>query len=222
MIGTVINTIGVLLGASLGLILRKQIPRKISEKIFNAVGLFTIALGVLMSNSIKRPLATIFGLIIGSVIGSYLHIEENLGKVSNIVRAKESKKFVQGMLTAFMTYCIGPMTIIGAIEDGLGNPSIILTKAIMDTSVSVTYAAVFGPEVLLSALLLLIYQGSIALLALYIKDFLTEAVIHDITGAGGVMLIGLALNILEVKKIKVGDMLPALIAVPLLGEIIKT
>jgi len=221
-IGTVINTIGVLLGASLGLILRKQIPRKISEKIFNAVGLFTIALGVLMSNSIKRPLATIFGLIIGSVIGSYLHIEENLGKVSNIVRAKESKKFVQGMLTAFMTYCIGPMTIIGAIEDGLGNPSIILTKAIMDTSVSVTYAAVFGPEVLLSALLLLIYQGSIALLALYIKDFLTEAVIHDITGAGGVMLIGLALNILEVKKIKVGDMLPALIAVPLLGEIIKT
>lgn len=222
MLGTLLNAAGVALGASIGLLLRRGIPKELEEKIFDAVGLFTAALGIVMSCSIERPVATVLGLLAGSILGSFLKIEENLSKIGSIIKKEDTGAFTQGLLTAFMTYCVGPMTIIGSIEDGLGDPSIILAKAVMDTTVSIAYAAAMGYGVLFSSILLLAFQGSLALAASFLKPYLSTATLHDITGVGGILLIGLALNLLKVRKIKVGDMLPSLITVPLLSAIIKT
>ena len=222
MLGTLVNVAGVALGSSIGLLIRRGIPKELEKIVFDAVGLFTIALGVVMSCSIRRPVATVLGLLAGSILGSFFRIEENLSKIGDIIKKEDSGAFTQGMLVAFMTYCVGPMTIIGSIEDGLGNPSIILAKAVMDTTVSVAYAAAMGYGVLFSSLLLLAFQGSLALAASLLKPYLSAAILQDITGVGGILLIGLALNLLKVKEVKVGDMLPSLIIVPLLSVIIKT
>jgi len=219
MIGTLVNAITVLAGGALGLILRREIPEKFRNTIFEAVGLATLAIGAAMIIKTANPVILILGLLLGTFIGESLKIDEHLNifaeRVKGKLKEKESK-FSEGMITAFITFCVGPMTIIGSIEDGLGDPSIILAKSMLDGVVAVMYAASMGIGVLFSAILLLLYQGSIALSASFLKNGLTEAMLNNLTGTGGALLLGLGISLLEIKKIKVVNMLPSIVVVPLL------
>ncbi|RLF04703.1 MAG: DUF554 domain-containing protein, partial [Thermoprotei archaeon] len=125
-----------------------------------------------------------------------------------------------GLITAFLTYCVGPMTVIGSLRDGMGDPSILLAKSVMDGAVSVAYAAAMGMGVLFSAIPLLLFQGSLATIGALAGDVLPPRAIADMTGAGGVLLLGLSLNLLKLKRVRVGNMLPALLIVPLISQLL--
>lgn len=152
-------------------------------------------------------------------MGELLKIDEYLDAFANRIKKKfgeKESKFSEGMITAFITFCVGPMTVIGSIEDGLGNPSIILAKSVLDGVVAIMYATSMGIGVLFSVIPLLLYQGSIALSASYLKDRLTEVMLNNLTGAGGTLLLGLGVSLLGIKRIKVVNMLPSIVIVPLL------
>jgi len=130
------------------------------------------------------------------------------------------ERFAEGMATAFLTFCIGPMTVIGAIQDGFGDPTLLITKSIMDGAVSVAYATVFGVGVLFSTVPMLVFQSSITFLASFVKPFLTQIVLNNLTAQGGVMLLGLGLSLLEVKRVKVANMLPSIVTTPIITIIL--
>ena len=222
MIGTLVNAITVFLGSVVGITLKKEMPERIRTLIFQAVGLFTLSLGFIMTLKMKNPIIIIISLILASITGGIIGIEDILAKSAEKIKRKigGSEKFVEGLITSFITFCVGPMTVIGSIEDGLGDPSILIAKSIMDGVVSIAYSVVYGYGVIFSIIPLFIYQGSLTLLAQHIKTLLSDALLYDLTATGGILLIGLGISLLEIRKIKVGDLLSSLLITPLLTIII--
>lgn len=215
MTGTLINTATVIIGSSIGLMLRSRIPERVTKTIFQAIGLFTVALGISMSLKIGNFIVVIFSLIIGGVFGEGIDIDKQINGLSEKFKAKLNIKdhnFTDGLLTAFLLFCMGVMTILGAFEEGInGDSTLIITKAVMDGFSSVALAAALGIGVLFSAALLLLFQGSLTIAAMYLGEFLTESSINELTAVGGILLIGLGINILNIKEIKIFNLLPALI-----------
>jgi len=222
LIGTLVNAITVFLGSVVGITLKKEMPERIRTLIFQAVGLFTLSLGFIMTLKMKNPIIIIISLILASITGGIIGIEDILAKSAEKIKRKigGSEKFVEGLITSFITFCVGPMTVIGSIEDGLGDPSILIAKSIMDGVVSIAYSVVYGYGVIFSIIPLFIYQGSLTLLAQHIKTLLSDALLYDLTATGGILLIGLGISLLEIRKIKVGDLLSSLLITPLLTIII--
>ncbi len=219
MLGTIINTVTVLVGSSTGLLLGKKMGESGKETVFQVVGLFTFYLGVSMALETRNPIGLILGLLTGTLLGERLRLEEALESAAERLRQKigGDSNFVEGLMTAFLTFCVGPMTIIGSIRDGMGDPSIIMAKSVMDGFASMAYAAALGPGVVFSSIPLFLFQGSLSIAGSLIGASLPETAIGDLTGAGGVILLGLALNLLKVKRIKVGNMLPSLLMAPLIS-----
>ncbi|MDR0927809.1 MAG: DUF554 domain-containing protein [Ignavibacteria bacterium] len=218
MLGTLINTGTVVAGASIGLLLRKKLPQKYTTIFFQCVGLYTLVLGIQMAISIgnTNTLIVIFSLIVGGLTGEFCRIDERMNSAGETLKHKfkiGNDRFAEGFVTAFLLFCMGTMSILGPLEEGItGNYSKLLeAKSIMDGFSSLLLASAMGIGVLFAALPLLIYQGSITLLAGVIGDKIPEAYINGITAIGGIMLIGLAITILNVKKISVMDMMPALV-----------
>ena len=215
--GTIVNVITVIVGSTIGLYLGNRIPDKINKGVFQALGLFTLVLGVNMAIKGEMLLIIVFSLIIGTIIGELLNLDKAVEGLSSGLKNKlklKNPKFTEGMLTAFLLYCIGSMTIIGAIDEGLGKGSQILyTKAIMDGFSSIALASVFGLGVAMSVVPLLIFQGGITLLAYWLGDFIGAEIINELTAVGGILLVGLGINILEIKQIRIMNMLPSLIVV---------
>ncbi len=218
--GTILNVITVAVGSTIGLYLGNRIPDKITKIVFQALGLFTIVIGVNMALKGQMILAIIFSLLIGSIVGEVVNVESKIEKFSAWLKAKikmNNPKFSEGLLTAFLLFCIGSMTILGAIDEGMGNGSeILMTKAIMDGFSSIALAAVFGLGVALSVVPLLIFQGGLTLLAYFVGDFVPDIVINELTAVGGILLLGLGINILEIKKIRIMNMLPSLLVIVVL------
>ncbi|MEM3371600.1 MAG: DUF554 domain-containing protein [Candidatus Korarchaeum sp.] len=223
MLGTLVNAATVTLGSILGLILGKNFSESLREKLLLVIGLFTMYLAVTMMLKAERGIGLILGLLLGTLIGHYLNLERRLEDLSSKLnkRIHRDSKFVDGILIPFLTFCIGPMTLVGSLRDGMGDPSIILTKSIMDGFSSVAFASAFGVGVLLSAIPLLIFQGSLSLIGMFLGESLPQAVICDITGAGGVILLALAIRILGLRRVEVSDMLPSLLVVPLLSSLVQ-
>ncbi len=219
MLGTIINTITVVAGSSAGLLLGKKIGETGKETVFQVVGLFTFYLGISMALETRNPVGLILGLLIGTLLGERLRLEETLEGAVEHLRQKVGgdSNFVEGLMTAFLTFCVGPMTVIGSIRDGMGDPSIIMAKSIMDGFASMAYAAALGPGVLFSSIPLLLFQGSLSIVGSLVGSSLPEVAVGDLTGAGGVILLGLALNLLKVRRVKVGNMLPSLLIAPLIS-----
>jgi len=215
MIGTFINVATVLLGAVIGLILKAKLPERIVKTVFQAVGLFTLAVGAMMFLKINAFLVVIFSLIVGAIFGELIDIERNTETFVEKIKLKFSKsesKFTEGLLTAFLLFCMGSMTILGAFEEGTkGDATLLITKAIMDGFAAMALSSAFGAGVVFSVIPLLVYQGGLTLAAKYLGNFMHDALIADVTAVGGVMLIGLGINILEIKKIKMFNLLPALV-----------
>ncbi|NPA44242.1 MAG: DUF554 domain-containing protein [Chlorobi bacterium] len=223
MLGTIINIITVLVGSSFGLLLRKKMPEKIIKTVFQGMGLFTLFLGFVMAMKTNSYLILVFSLVIGGVVGEVIDIEEFIEKVVGKVKNKMKfggEKFSEGLLTAFLLYCIGSMTILGAFEEGMkGDATLLITKSVMDGFSSIALASAFGVGVAFSVIPMLIFQGGLTLLAIYFGEFIDASLINELTAVGGILLIGLGINILEIKKIKVFNLFPALIIAVVLAWI---
>ncbi|RUT78194.1 DUF554 domain-containing protein [Ancylomarina longa] len=220
MIGTFVNVIAVLIGGSIGLLFRSRIPERMFTIVFQAIGIFTLYLGISMALKANELLIMVFSLVVGSLIGELLRLEDHVESWSGKLKKKigsENDKFSTGLVTAFMLFCLGAMTVLGSMEEGMGKePTLLLTKSMMDGFSSVALAAVMGSGVLFAAIPLLIYQGGLTLLAALFGDVIPPVIITELSGVGGVLIIGLGISILELKKIKVLNMLPALLVEALL------
>jgi len=221
MIGTVVNVILVIAGSILGLLLRKGIPENVSKMIMVGLGLFTCILGVRMGIQMERPLVIVLSLILGGVCGELIHIEEFLEgigeKLKRLVKNQGETSFAQGFVFASLLFCVGPMTILGSIQAGLQNkPDLLFIKSLMDGVSSVILASAMGLGVIFSAVTVLATQGGLTLLAQQFS-FLTDPVyLNDFTSVGGVMIFAIGLKLLDIKIIKVGNLLPSLLFVLLL------
>ena len=220
MIGTFVNAGAVIAGGTVGLLLKKNMPERITTIYFQAIGLFTIAIGISMVYKMQHILIIVSSLAIGSLLGEWWNLEGGAEKLSQYFKRKlriGNDKFSEGLTTAFLLYCIGSMTILGAIQEGTdGSPDLLMTKSLMDGFSSILLASAFGVGVLVSAAPLLLFQGGITLLAMYAGSFFTPIIIQGLTSVGGILLIGLGINILEIKKLRIMNMLPALIVVAIL------
>lgn len=221
--GTIINSIAVFLGSIIGLILKERFSESMRKLLMDALGLVCIPLGLQMTLKGERFLHLVFSLVLGGIIGEIIKLDDIFRKLSNKVEAKFSKEkgtFAKGFLTASLLYCIGPMTIMGSIQDGLGQtPTILLTKSLLDGTASIALSSALGIGVAFSSFSILIVQGSITLLASYINPILTDIIVQEMTAVGGVLILGIALNLLEIKNIKVANLLPSLIFIILLLKI---
>lgn len=215
MFGTYVNVTAVMIGSVIGLLIHKHFPEKIKKIVFQGIGLVTVFIGLQMTFKTDNLVILFSSILIGAVIGEMTDIKKYLDRFGNFLKVKfgsEDDKFVEGLVTAFLIFCVGSMTIIGAIEDGLNSdPSILFAKSILDGVVSIPLASVFGIGVLFSAVPLFIFQGGITLLAAYSKAFFTGILINELNAVSGILLLGLGINMLEIKEIRVVNLLPSLI-----------
>ena len=238
MTGTIINIITVLIGGTLGLLFGARLPDRLKSTVIAGMGLFTAAIGIQMFLGTENPLIVLGALLIGALLGEWWKIEDglqNLGRVleERFMRNSEpasatgtatSTNFVRGFLTASLLFCVGPMTILGSIQDGLtGNYELLAVKSVLDGFASLAFASTLGVGVLFSTLVILVFQGGISLLAVQLNALVTTPMLNEMTAAGGVILMGLAISsLLEIKKIRTGNFLPALAVAPLIVWILSS
>ncbi len=184
MIGTVVNTAAVIGGGIIGLLLKKRMPERVTTIYFQAIGLFTLAIGISMAVQMKEILIVVSSLAIGSLSGEWMNLESGGERLSAYMKKKfrvGGEKFSEGLITAFLLFCVGSMTIIGVIQEGTGgSPDLLFTKSLMDFFSSILLASALGIGVAFSALLLFVFQGLLTMLAIFAGSFLTEDVILNI------------------------------------------
>ena len=223
--GTIVNVIAIFLGCSVGFILKSKFPEKIGKIVMQALGLASLLIGAQMALKTNNILLVIFSLVIGGVIGEIIDIEEGLEKFGERVKLKfksndTSERFVEGFVTASLLYCVGSMAIMGALKEGLsGNPDMLYAKSLLDGVTSLAFTAAMGIGVLFSVIPVFLYQGGITLLSRLIKDFLSPEIINEMTAVGGILILGIGFGLLEIRKIKVGNLLPAILVAALLAAI---
>ncbi|NIW46298.1 MAG: DUF554 family protein [candidate division Zixibacteria bacterium] len=230
MTGTLINIVTVLIGGTIGLTFGDRLPSRIKETVMGGLGLFTMAIGVQMFLKTTNPVIVLLSLLFGGLLGEWWQIERGLERFGVRMEkrfaggdgATTDSQFVRGMLTASLVFCVGPMTILGSIQDGLYGDFMLLTvKSVLDMFAALAFASTLGVGVLFSVIVLLIYQGGLSLLAGQAQALLSGEMIAEMTAAGGVILIGLAISsLLEIKKIRAGNFLPALVIAPLITPLI--
>ena len=222
MTGTLLNVIAVIAGSLIGLVAGTRIPEKTRQTLVSVLGLFTLSYGIFIFGQTQNMLVPLFSLIFGTIIGELLKIEEGLNELGERIQQKlaawngnltgESQKFVSGFVSASLLFCIGPMAILGSIQDGIsGDYQMLAIKSLLDGIASIAFASTLGVGVIFSAIIVLIYQGVISLLAGWIGQGFSDAIIAEMTATGGVILVGIAIsNLLQIKKIRTGSFLPAI------------
>ncbi len=217
MIGTVVNVVTVIIGGTIGMLFHSKVPKRFIDIAFNGIGVFTLILGVSMAIQSQQQLFMVFSIIIGSIVGEGLDLDKQLNRLSERFKKRLKSKdsnFSTGLITAFLLFCMGSMTILGAIQEGVNqSPDLLLTKATMDGFAALALASTLGIGVIFSVIPLFIFQGGLTLLAGYLQNYLNEPMITELSAVGGLLLIALALNILELKAIKVMNMLPSLVVI---------
>jgi uncharacterized membrane protein YqgA involved in biofilm formation len=215
MTGTLINAAAVLAGGAIGLLIKNRLPERYSTVYFRAVGLFTLVLGIQMALKITAPLFVVFALVAGGLTGEWLRLEDRMTRLGDLLKTRLSvgnQHFTEGLVTAFLLFSMGSMSILGAIEEGLtGNVSdLLMVKSLMDGVSALLLASAMGVGVLFSAIPLLLYQGGITLLAMLAGSHIPDSYIVEITAVGGILLIGLAIDLLGIKRLQILNLLPAL------------
>lgn len=214
MLGTIVNTLAVIAGGIIGLLFKNIIPEKISEALLKTSGLAVIAIGISLMSAGDNFTLLILSLIIGTVIGEVIDIEGKLDKFGSFIERKMKNKqsnIALGFVTCTLVYCVGSMAIVGSIQSGLtGNHEILFSKAVIDGITAISFAATMGAGVILSGVSVFIYQGIITLLAGVMQSLLSTVVVNEMTAIGGIIIMGIGLNFLEIKRIKVGNLLPSI------------
>ncbi len=213
MLGTVVNAISILLGGSLGSGLGSNLSKRYSETLLNAVSVSVILIGLKSALETKNILLLICCMALGSIVGEFLRIEDRLNCLSELLEKKFSKhhgNLAEGFMTATLIYCVGAMSIIGAIESGVSNNhSTLFAKSILDGVSSLVFSSTLGIGVPLAAVSVFIYQGSITLLSGLLASYLPMEALNELSAVGGLLVMIIGLNILKITKIRVGNMLPA-------------
>jgi uncharacterized protein len=248
MTGTFLNVATVIIGSLLGILFGARFPDRVRQTVIAGLGLFTAGYGLLIFTRTDNPLIVLGSLLVGGLLGEWWRIEEGLramggffesrvtalrkkqsqnfyGDVENspAADADASSRFIRGFLTASLVFCVGPMTILGSIQDGLtGDYSTLAIKSVLDGFASLAFASTLGIGVLFSTLVILVYQGGISLLASQAHAVISETMMNEMTAAGGILLLGIAISsLLEIKPIRVGNFLPALLIAPIIVAVLS-
>jgi uncharacterized membrane protein YqgA involved in biofilm formation len=247
--GTVLNVATVLLGSGLGLLLGQRLPHRTRDVVTDSLGLVTLLAAALSAAAVLDPalreavgsgalLVVLGSLLVGSIVGSLMHIEQRLDNAGAVLQRRFARsrgatadeeaddhqareRFVQGFLTASLVFCVGPLTILGPINDGLGRGiDMLALKATLDGFAAIAFASSFGVGVALSAVTVAVVQGALTVLGWALGDVLPAAHISALTATGGLLLVGIGIRLLRLREVPVGDMLPALAVAPLLTQLV--
>ncbi len=218
--GTLINASAIIIGGCLGLLFRKRLPERVSQTALQVMGLLSLLVGIRMALQGEEIILAVISLACGAMVGEWINIEDRLESFGrwlerrlHITEGSPGKGFIQ----ASLLFCVGSMAILGSIADGLtGDPSILITKAMLDGIISIPFAAAMGFGVLGSAVPILAYQGSLTLLASKLQSFFTPLMIRELTSVGGVIVMGIGVNIMGLQKVRVGNLIPSLALIVLL------
>lgn len=230
--GTLINFATILVGGAIGLLLGSRLAERVKMTVVSGLGLFTLVYGISLFLKTSNSLIVLGSVLIGILLGEWWRIEEGLEKLAVWLESKFNRgnnqsegkeKFIKGFLTATLVFCIGPMAILGSIEDGLsGSINTLVVKSILDGFAAMAFASSLGVGVLFSAFIVLIYQGAITLLASQVQTIATATMMNELTAAGGVILVAIAVSsLLEIKKIRTASLLPALLVAPIIVFILS-
>ncbi|MGI9647305.1 MAG: DUF554 domain-containing protein [Acidimicrobiia bacterium] len=239
-LGTAANVATVLIGATIGAIAGARFPERIRATVMAGLGLLTMAIGFRDSLAADELVPVLAAILVGGVIGELVGIEQGLERLGDWLRDRfvgqhaapaidpelpeaavdtlpddSHSRFAEGFVVASLVFCVGPLTILGSINDGLGDPELLYIKAGLDGFASIAFAAVYGWGVIFSAGTVLVIQGGIAGISAVLGDTLSDASLDALTSAGGILLLGVALRLLDLKRIRVANLLPALLLAPL-------
>lgn len=213
MLGTIVNSVAIISGSILGILLRNGIKDEYKSTIMDGIGLSVLIIGIMGGIKSENIILVIASIVIGGLIGEMIGIEKKLDNLGNTLQksfAKGDSNFTKGFVMASLVYCIGAMAIIGSLESGIqGNHETLFAKSILDGISAIIFSSTLGIGVAFSAIPVFLYQGTITLLSNSIKDILTPEVINEMSAVGGILIMAIGINILEIKKIKIGNLLPA-------------
>lgn len=219
MLGTIVNSMAIMLGSILGVVLKWGIKEVYRSTIMDGIGLAVIIIGIMGGIKSENIVLVIGSIVLGSLLGEIIDIEGKLDNIGNRLEkrlGRDDSNFSKGFVTASLVYCIGAMAVVGALESGLlGDHETLFAKSMLDGISAIIFSSTLGIGVLFSAIPVFIYQGSITILAGLVKDILTPEVILEMSSIGGILIMAIGINILGIKKIRVGNMLPA-VFIPIL------
>jgi len=225
LLGTIVNTLSIIMGSLIGLSFRGKISEKYSQTIMHGIGLAVVLIGIKTALNTDAILIVIISFVIGSIIGEFLCIEDRLDRLGHWIGKRFSKTsdgIAKGFVSASLLYCVGAMAIVGSMERGLtGNHQTLFAKSILDGVGSIIFASTMGIGVIFSAISVFVYQGLITVAASSIKPYLLPEVVSQMSAVGGLLIFAIGINLLDIKKIKIGNMLPA-IFIPLIYQVIKS
>ena len=229
--GTLLNTVTVLVGGSLGLLIGNRLPERIQQSVVTGLGLITLFVGFDNAQASGNIIIPLLSLLSGVIVGELLRLDEQLERFGGWVQARAQgrgagnapdaharrERFIEGFVTASLVFCVGPLTFVGSLQDGMGLPSgfeQLAIKSALDGFASMAFAASLGVGVLFSVLTVLGVQGGLALIGFLAGEVMSAAMVNEMTAVGGLILIGLGLRILEIKQARVENFLPALLIAP--------
>jgi uncharacterized membrane protein YqgA involved in biofilm formation len=219
-IGTAINVVAVLVGGGIGTLVGAKLPEKMRSSAMAAIGIVTLLVGVANFIEFDNPLVPLVSVVVGLVVGEWLDIDTALRRLGDSLERRFSKgesPVSRAFVTTSLLFCVGPLTVIGSLEDGLtGNYDLLALKSALDFVAALTFASVLGWGVLLSAGTVFLVQGTLTFGAGFLEPVVTEAMIGATTATGGILIVGLGLGLLELKEVRVANMLPALLIAPVL------
>lgn len=217
MLGTIVNTLAVICGCVVGLLVKGGIPEKVSNTVMNGIALCVIYIGISGSLEGGNILITIMSMAIGSVIGELIDLDKHLNQLGRYLEMKFSKKsdidisIAQGFISASLLFCVGAMAVVGSLESGLrGNHSILFAKSILDGISSIIFTASMGIGVIFSSIAVFLYQGIITIGASYLSAILSNDVVSSMTAVGSLLIMALGLNMIKACNIKVANLLPTM------------
>ncbi|MBL7063102.1 MAG: DUF554 domain-containing protein [Anaerolineae bacterium] len=235
--GTIINVITVLVGGTLGTLMGARLPERVRETIMHGLGLLTLVIGIQLSFETDNILIVLGSLLVGGIVGELLRIEGRINQLGRWLEHKTTRgggtsisdlpqpatsRFSRAFLTASLVFCVGPMTILGSIQDGLsGDYTLLAVKSTLDGFASLAFASTLGPGVIFAALTVLVYQGALTLGAGWASAVLTDPMVAEMTATGGVLMLALGLGLLEIKQIRAGNLLPAIVVAPAIVAVIE-
>lgn len=228
MLGTIVNSLAILIGGLIGILFGQALPAKMKNTVIQGIGLAVLLIGISMALQTKNPLIVIASLVIGGVIGEWIDIELRLQQVGRwlenlLAKGGKGGNFTKAFVSTSLIYCVGAMAIMGSLESGLkGIHNILYAKAMLDGISAIVFASSMGIGVLASTIPVFLYQGGITVSAGLLQGILSDPVVAEMSATGGLLILGIGLNILEIKEIKVGNLLPGIfIAIPLTLLFIK-
>lgn len=228
-LGTIVNVATVLAGTAFGLVAGRRVPERMRETVIAGIGLMTIGVGVASFLATENAVFPVVSIVLGGIIGEALRIDDRLERAGERLKVAADKRmtsvaesrFVEGYVTATLTFCVGALTIVGSLQDGIsGDAQLLIVKAALDGVVAVVYTAVFGIGVGFSAISILVLQGLVTVLGVIVGDnLLDDRMVAEMEATGGPMIVGIGLLLLDVKRIRLASLLPGLAVAPILVAI---